>query len=97
MAVDVDISTVHRGSSLVEVVELGPLHWRDVRAMRLAALHDSPDAFVNTWMGEWRLPSTHWRSCFTNSTWVAARTGPQFVGIACLAPPERELPGVPYI
>lgn len=97
MAVDVDISTVHPGSGLVEVAELGRLDWRVVRAMRLAALHDSPDAFVNTWMGEWRLPSAHWRSCFTNSTWVAARTGTQFVGMARLAPPERGLPRVPYI
>jgi ribosomal protein S18 acetylase RimI-like enzyme len=97
MAVDVDISTVHRGSGLVEVASLCRLDWCVVRTMRLAALHDSPDSFVNTWAAEWRLPSEYWRSCFTNSTWVVARAGTRYVGIARLAPPEHDLPGVPYI
>jgi GNAT superfamily N-acetyltransferase len=97
MAVDADISTVRRGSGLVEVAELSCFDWRVVRTMRLAALHNAPGAFVNTWAAEWRLPSDHWRSCFTNSTWVAARTGTQFVGIARLAPPERHRPDVPFI
>jgi GNAT superfamily N-acetyltransferase len=91
MAVDADISMVHPGSGLVEVAELSCLDWRVVRAMRLAALHNAPGAFVNTWAAEWRLPSDHWRSCFVDSTWVVAQAAEaDFVGIARLALPEED-------
>jgi GNAT superfamily N-acetyltransferase len=91
MAVDVDVSTVHRGSGLVEeVIELCHHDWPIMRAMRLAALRDAPGAFVNTWMAESQLPPAHWQGRFADSTWVVARAGGEFVGIARVALPEED-------
>ncbi|MEX2550653.1 MAG: GNAT family N-acetyltransferase [Nitriliruptoraceae bacterium] len=39
----------------------GPDHWRDVRAVRLLALVDAPDAFGTTSVEESALPDDTWR------------------------------------
>lgn len=99
MAVDTDISARPISSvRLLEVDEVDCFQWRLVRAMRLAALCDAPLAFVNTWAAEWRMPREYWQDRFTEATWVVARDREAPVGIARLAPDEREhdAPRTPY-
>ena len=46
----------------IQVRRLSGDDWEAFRALRLAALQDSPDAFGSTYEGERDLPETHWRA-----------------------------------
>jgi GNAT superfamily N-acetyltransferase len=100
VAVEASLSSVDVVGSTyveVEVAELDRFQWRIVRSMRLAALCDSPDAFVNTWAAELRLPPKYWQDSIADSTWVVARDGEEAVGIARLAPAERHALQAPFV
>lgn len=93
MSLAEDVSSLRcADSTVVTVAELEPAEWRTLREMRLAALHDAPHAFVNSWAREWRMGSAEWLGRFHTRTWVVARHGAQVVGIACLAPPDLDAP-----
>jgi GNAT superfamily N-acetyltransferase len=98
MAVDVGMTLAPRdGSTLVRVTELDRVQWRTLRKIRLAALRDSPDAFVTSLTVELRLPADRWLARFDNSTWVIARDSMQTVGIACLAAPDAGFPAGRFV
>ena len=98
MTVDVDTAAVHAGGSLfVGITELKRGHWQTLKAMRLAALQNAPAAFVNTSAAERGLTPEDWQARFTDATWVAARVGLDYAGIARLAPPEDGLPWVRFV
>ncbi len=76
---------------------LEPADWRHLRAMRLAALQDAPEAFVTTYVVERRRRRREWVALLTGSRWVVARQGDEIVGIACLAAPDDEGPKKRFI
>jgi GNAT superfamily N-acetyltransferase len=91
-------SVVAGGSPFVSVVaELDRNQWQILKVMRLAALQNAPAAFVNTSAAERGLRPEDWQDRFTDATWVAARVGLEFAGIARLAPPEDDLPWVRFV
>lgn len=69
----------------VEIDLLGPRDWRDLRSARLAALLDSPDAFVATLAAEAGRSPEKWIASIESSTWAVGRDDGEVVGIACLA------------
>jgi GNAT superfamily N-acetyltransferase len=87
MRADVGIPVRPDGIGFVEVTELDRSQWLVVRSMRLAALREAPNAFVNTWAAEWKLPFYYWQDRFTRALWVGAWDGLDCVGIARLAQP----------
>ena len=72
---------------------IGPDDWQDLRSVRLAAVTDSPDAFVTTVSAEEARTPAEWIAIIRRSTWVAARDDGEVVGIACLAAAD---PGAPH-
>jgi GNAT superfamily N-acetyltransferase len=91
-------SQVHDGGSQsVKVAELKPNQWQLLKVMRLLALQDAPAAFVNTSAAERALTQADWQDRFDGATWVVARIGLYYVGIARLAPPEPGLPWVRFV
>jgi ribosomal protein S18 acetylase RimI-like enzyme len=56
--------------------------WQTVRAVRLAALRDSPDAFWATYEGEVDQPESWWSDFFGVCAWFIARLDDEPVGIA---------------
>lgn len=71
----------------VNIDLLGPADWPILRSARLAALHDSPDAFVATLAAEARRTPDEWIASIKSSTWAVARDGVEVLGLACLAAP----------
>jgi GNAT superfamily N-acetyltransferase len=65
--------------------------------MRLAALCDSPSAFVNTWAAEWEWRRERWHDCFIGRMWTVAQADGGVVGIGCLAPPDEGAPRANFI
>jgi ribosomal protein S18 acetylase RimI-like enzyme len=62
-----------------------PRDWPVVRAVRLAALSDTPLAFGSTHARESSLTEAEWLLRFTRCTWFLARRGDSTVGVAaCL-------------
>lgn len=49
---------------------LGPDDWQHLKAVRLAALHDSPDSFAHSWKREQKYGERQWRELLTTSTWI---------------------------
>jgi ribosomal protein S18 acetylase RimI-like enzyme len=68
----------------VEIDLLGPGDWQVLRSACLAALLDSPEAFVATVAAEARRTSAEWIASLESSTWAVARDVEGIVGIACL-------------
>jgi ribosomal protein S18 acetylase RimI-like enzyme len=69
----------------VDVTPLRPLDWPVLKAVRLAALKDSPEAFVADVADETPRTPEQWNAVLTRSTWVVARNDDdEVVGIACL-------------
>jgi ribosomal protein S18 acetylase RimI-like enzyme len=72
---------------IVEVRAAAPEEWRRVRALRLRALEDSPDAFGSTLEGERDHEEADWRSWISgwegasNALFVAIR-GEAWIGMA---------------
>ena len=60
----------------VRIVQVGEDAWRQVREVRLRALHDSPDSFGSTSGREERFTETHWRMRIrATPTWLAVDDG----------------------
>jgi GNAT superfamily N-acetyltransferase len=64
--------------------------WRELRDVRLAALRESPHAFVSTIATERLLEDADWRTCIESATWVAVRDGKRIVGVACSLTTQEE-------
>jgi ribosomal protein S18 acetylase RimI-like enzyme len=76
----------------VEIDLLGPGDWPVLRCARLAALRDSPDAFVATLAAEVERTQEEWIASIASSTWAVARDVGESVGIACLTAANPEAP-----
>jgi ribosomal protein S18 acetylase RimI-like enzyme len=63
---------------------LTPQHWPAVRAGRLAALDDAPDAFLASSPHELTWDDERWRGSFLAGPWAVAQAGDKIVGIARL-------------
>lgn len=61
---------------------LAPVDWRALRAARLQALLDSPDAFTSSYAHESRWKESDWRGTFAAATWIVARETESVVGLA---------------
>ncbi len=60
----------------VRIVQVGEDGWRQVREVRLRALHDAPDSFGSTSGREERFTETHWRMRIrATPTWLAVDDG----------------------
>lgn len=75
---------------MAEIVRAGPDDWRRVRAVRLRALRDAPDAFWATAAEEAALSEAQWRERLAlAATFLALRDGDD-VGLAVGGPHWRE-------
>jgi ribosomal protein S18 acetylase RimI-like enzyme len=61
---------------------LAPVDWRTLRASRLQALLDSPNAFASSYSRESRWEEAEWRRLFDAAIWVVARETENVVGLA---------------
>ena len=61
---------------------LSPGDWPVLRAARLAALDDSPHAFMSRYEHECRWSADEWKHLFVSAKWVVAREGMAVIGIA---------------
>jgi ribosomal protein S18 acetylase RimI-like enzyme len=68
--------------STLELELLTPLDWDVLRAARLYALLDSPDAFTSSYADESRWDEADWRRTFAAATWIVARETETVVGLA---------------
>ena len=76
----------------VEITAMGPEDWERVRAVRLAALADAPDAFGTLLEEDAALDGAAWRGRLTpedRKTWLALR-GDEALGLVVCAPYEDE-------
>jgi RimJ/RimL family protein N-acetyltransferase len=62
--------------------------WDDYRAVRLAALSESPEAFKATYEEESRLEEQEWRERMRRSTRLVAARGEAVLGVASLGDSE---------
>ena len=91
-------STAAWGSvSPLTIDVLTPADWRRLKAVRLEALQDAPEAFVTTYDIEKERSPEYWIELLTRSRWVAAYQDAEMVGIACLAAQDAEGPGERFI
>jgi GNAT superfamily N-acetyltransferase len=81
----------------VDVDLLDPGDWRDLKTARLAALKDSPKAFVATLAREQARTAEEWIASLEEATWAVARDGGKVVGIACLTAAEPSAPQERFI
>jgi ribosomal protein S18 acetylase RimI-like enzyme len=66
--------------------------WQLLRNARLAALFDSPHAFMSTYAVEQRWRKPEWQRMFDNSTWIVAWEAGKVIGLTrSLADPELPL------
>lgn len=72
------------GYGSVDIDLLRPGEWQDLRFVRLAALTDSPDAFVANLAKETMRRPEEWIDEIRRSTWAVARHLGNVVGIASL-------------
>lgn len=81
----------------VRIDLLSRVDWPDLRSARLAALCDSPDAFVAALDRELQRGPREWIDSIERLTWVAAREGVDVCGIMCLTAPDPDAPNERYI
>jgi GNAT superfamily N-acetyltransferase len=84
---------------VAEIRTLGSDDWQDIRAIRLRALADTPDAFTSSYSRELAYDEAKWRSLATTGRWfVAADDGPVGVAVGVDGwsgdPSRRELVGM---
>jgi ribosomal protein S18 acetylase RimI-like enzyme len=90
-----EFDTERRSSVMIRV--LGLDDWHALQAARLAALRDSPDAFVATLGDEEARSPEDWKLSIKRSVWAGAWDNGQIVGIACLAAAESTATKRPFI
>jgi ribosomal protein S18 acetylase RimI-like enzyme len=76
---------------------LGTADWQSLRAIRLRALADSPQAFVATYSTEAMLSEAYWRGRLESSTWMVARDHGDIIGVARMRSDHDEAGDVRYI
>ena len=64
--------------------------WKELRDVRLAALDESPHAFVSDRDSEAAFKEADWRRRIESATWVAVRRGGNVVGVACAVTAPEE-------
>jgi len=74
----------------INVRMLGEDDWQEYRAVRLAALEDSPDAFVATHAEESTFDETTWRARMNRSRRLLAEIDGTAVGVASLGEDEED-------
>jgi predicted GNAT family acetyltransferase len=67
--------------STLELDLLTPLDWRVLRAARLCALLDSPDAFTSSYTGESAWSHLDWQRSLKAATWIVAREAQNVIGL----------------
>jgi ribosomal protein S18 acetylase RimI-like enzyme len=77
--------------STLELELLTPLDWDVLRAARLYALLDSPDAFTSSYARELTWQGSEWQRLLNSATWIVARDNQHVVvGLAkSTRDPER--------
>jgi ribosomal protein S18 acetylase RimI-like enzyme len=68
--------------STLELDLLTPLDWRVLRAARLCALLDSPDAFASSYASESAWAGMEWQRVLDAATWIVAREAQRVIGLA---------------
>jgi ribosomal protein S18 acetylase RimI-like enzyme len=81
----------------VKIEILGQDDWQDLRSARLAALRESPDAFVATLADELARTPEDWKLSIEQSVWAGAWENGHIVGIACLSAADPDAPKQPSI
>jgi GNAT superfamily N-acetyltransferase len=71
---------------MVEIERAAPASWERVRAIRLRALADAPDAFARTLAEEEAMEPAGWRERLVVAATFLAREGGEDVGMATAAP-----------
>ena len=66
---------------MIEIYAIGSENWRDIRAIRLRSLTDSPDAFTSTLHRESTYDEQKWRELASSGRWFVADDG-GLVGVA---------------
>lgn len=66
----------------MDVERLGDYQWADLRALRLAALAEAPDAFWATLADESGYDETRWRAFVAGVAWFVVRRDAEVVGAA---------------
>jgi GNAT superfamily N-acetyltransferase len=83
-------------ASTLELDLLTPLDWRMLRAARLYALLDSPDAFTPSYAVESTWSHLDWQRSLRAATWIVAREAQNVIGLAKSAC-EPALPASRYV
>jgi GNAT superfamily N-acetyltransferase len=68
--------------STLDLQVLTPVDWPLLKAARLDALQDSPDAFMSRYELEWTWDESEWRRSIETTTWIVAREEERVVGLA---------------
>jgi RimJ/RimL family protein N-acetyltransferase len=71
----------------VRAAVVGSDEWLVARALRLAALAESPDAFAGDLAAELSADETEWRTRLAADTWIAGRVGGEALGVLALTAP----------
>lgn len=79
--------------ALREVKLLPSSDWHVLRDARLAALRDSPEAFLTPYEAESDWPDDRWQTRMSAGSWVVAIDGSEVIGIAGLVVGEPEHEG----
>jgi GNAT superfamily N-acetyltransferase len=70
---------------------LGSVDWPLLRAARLSALLDSPQAFASTYDDESRWGEADWRQVLDGAIWITAQEAENVVGLAkSVAAPDQD-------
>jgi ribosomal protein S18 acetylase RimI-like enzyme len=83
-------------ASTLELDLLTPLDWRMLRAARLYALLDSPDAFTSSYADESAWDPLDWQRSLKVATWIVAREAQNVIGLAKVVS-EPALPASRYV
>jgi GNAT superfamily N-acetyltransferase len=78
----------------VRIRALAPVDWRDLKAVRLEALSDSPHAFLSAGGDESTWTDDAWRRTFQTGMWVVAAAGLRIVGLARMSRAGSEPPHI---
>jgi GNAT superfamily N-acetyltransferase len=78
---------------VIEIRRIGADDWKDLRATRLAALQDAPEAFESTYAGSVGFDEDEWRRRAERHAVFLAFDGPDPVGLAIGFRDEDSRPG----